>query len=303
MTTSTGTIAKLLMPGLKAIWGTDYEEHPREYTDLFDVTNSDKAYEEYVERAGLGLAPIKPEGIAVSYDNDAQGTQTRITNVSYGMGFIITREAIDDNQYERQALTNTADLAFSLRQTEENVAANVYNRAITAGYTGGDGKVLLAVDHTTLSGSQSNMLATAADLSEASLEDMCIQIMNATNSRGLRISLMPKSLVVPTALLFEATRIVKSTLQNDSANNAVNALRALSMFPDGIKVNHYLTDLDAWFVRTNLPSGRGMVFQNRTPAEFGQDSDFDTSNIKAKAFRRFATGWVDFRGVYGSMGA
>jgi hypothetical protein len=301
MTITTGAIAKLLWPALNAVWGKEYVEHPVEYRDLFDTDSSDKAYEEEQLVPGFGLAPIKAEGAGVQYDSTAQGYTSRYTNVAYGLGFIVTREAIDDNQYEKKALGSTRDLAFSFRQTKENVAANVYNRAFNSSHVGGDGKELLATDHPTQAGTFSNELAVAADLSEASLEDICVQIMNAVNDRGLKISLMPRSLIVPTALTFEATRILKSQLQNDTANNAINALRAMGMFPEGVKINHYLTDSDAWFVRTNAP--RGLKHFERVAAEFAQDDDFDTSNLKYKGYERYAFGWTDPRGVYGSAGA
>lgn len=298
---NTGSIAKLLWPGLNAVWGKEYVEHPVEYRALFDIETSDKAYEEEVLVPGFGLAPIKEQGAAVQYDSTSQGYTSRYTAVAYGLGFIVTREAIDDNQYEKKALGSTKDLAFSFRQTKENVAANVYNRATSASYAGGDGKELLATDHPIQGGTFSNELAVAADLSEASLEDICIQIMNAVNDRGLKISLMPKSLIVPTALVFDATRILKSQLQNDTANNAVNALRSMGMLPEGVKANHYLTDANNWFVRTNAT--RGMKMFERTAAEFAQDNDFDTSNLKYKGYERYSVGWTDPRGLYGSAPA
>jgi hypothetical protein len=183
---------------------------------------------------------------------------------------VVTREAIADNQYKSKALRGTRDLAFSFRQTKENVAANVYNRAFNTSYTGGDGSALCVSTHTTITGSQSNVLTASADLSEASLEDMCVNIMNATNERGLKISLMPKSLVIPTALAFEAVRILKSQGQNDSANNAINAMRSMGLFPEGAKVNHYLTDTDAWFVRTNAPNGLKLLLPRCAGVRPGQ---------------------------------
>ena len=297
---NTGSIAKLLRPGLNAIWGKEYTEHSKEYVDLFDNESSEKAYEEDLLLPGFGLAPIKEQGAGVAYDSTSQGLTTRYTHTAYALGFIITHEAIADNLYEKKAVAGTRDLAFSFRQTKENVAANVYNRAHTSGYTGADGVVLCSTAHPTLAGNQSNRLTTAADISEASLEDLCIQIMNATNERGLRISLMPKSLIVPTALAFEATRILKSQGQNDTANNAINALRSMGLFPDGVKVNHYFTDADAFFVRTNAPNG--MKHFEREAATFAQDEDFDTSNLKYKGYKRDSFGWTDFRGVYSGGG-
>ena len=298
---TTGNHPKALWPGVKDFFGAMYNEHPKEYVDLFEVVSSDKSYEEYVKTTSFGLVPKKPEGQGVTYDTHSQEWVKRITNIAYGMGYIVTKEELDDNLYLEKSFPRAKMLAFSLRQTEENVGANVYNRAFNSSYTGGDGKELLATDHPTASGDQSNELSTAADLSEASLEDLLIQIQQAKNDRGLKISLMGQCLIVPPALSFEAERIVKSSLQNDSANNAVNAIRSMGLLPKGIKVNHYLSDDDAWFVRTNCPDS--LLWQDRVMAQFTQDNDFDTENAKAKVYRRFEASWADWRGLFGSPGA
>jgi len=298
---NTGNIAKLLMPGLNAVWGSDYTEHPQEWGDLFETDTSEKAYEEDQLMPGLGLAPIKTQGAPTAYDTTSQGYTSRYTHVAYGLGFVVTQEAIRDNLYKSKALSGTKALAFSFRQTKENVAANVYNRAFNSAYTFGDTSALCVSTHSTITGNQSNVLSASADLSEASLEDMCVNIMNATNERGLKISLMPKGLVIPTALAFEAARILKSQGQNDTANNAINALRSMGMFADGPKVNHYLTDTDAWFVRTNAPNG--LKYFSRDVAEFAQDAEFDTSNLKFKGYERYSFGATDWRGLFGSPGA
>ena len=298
---TTGSHPKALWPGIHGWFGRIYNEHRIEFSDLFDTESSDMAYEEDVLATGFGLAPVKPEGGSVSYDAETQGFTKRYTHVAYSLGYIVTKEENADNLYEKVSRRRAQCLAFSFRQTKENVGANVYNRAFDSNYLGGDSKELCATDHPTKSGNQSNELATAADMSEASLEDLAIQIMGATNDRGLKISLMPRSLIVPRQLWFEANRIVKSTLQNDTANNAVNALRVTNTFPDGIKVNHYLTDQDAWFIRNNCPNG--MTLFDREIEDFQQDNDFDTSNLKAKKYERYSFGWTDWRQVYGSPGA
>lgn len=300
-TITTGQIAKLLWPGLNARWGVDYTEHPKEYPDLVDIFSSDMNYEEDQELTGFGLAPVKTQGASIAYDTEGQGVTSRYTHINYGLGFVITEEAMDDNLYEKIGMQRTGNLAFSLRQTKENVVANLYNRAFSSSYIGADGVSLLNTAHPSLSGNQSNILATAADISEQAIEDLSVQIMQAVNSRGLKIALMGRSLVVPPTLAFEATRILKSTLQNDTANNAINASRAMGLFPDGVKVNHYLTDTDAWFIRTNAPQGL-KLFQ-RKEAVFAQDGDFDTSNLKYKATERYSTGWSDWRGLFGTQGA
>lgn len=298
---STGSIAKNLWPGLNARWGANYTEFPKEYTDLVDVFSSDMTYEEDQELTGFGLAPIKPQGQATVYDTMSQGVTTRYTHVAYSLGFIITREAIDDNQYEKIGMQRTGSLGFSMRQTKENVVANLYNRAFSTSYPIGDAAALISTAHPTLAGNQANKMATDADLSEAALEDLVVLIGLAQNARGLRISLQAKSLIIPVQLQFEAARILKSVQQNDTANNAINALRSMGTFPDGVKVNHYLTDTDAFFIRTNAPEGL-KLFQ-RVEAEFKNDGDFDTDNLKYKAYERYSVGASDWRAIFGSQGA
>lgn len=298
---TTGNHPKLLWPGLNALFGTTYDDIPLQHTEVFETNTSDKNYEEDVELTGFGLAPVKTEGGGISYDSHTQGPTTRYTNVTYGLGFIETIEAVEDNLYKQRATSRTKMLARSMRITKETVMANIVNRAFDSNYAGGDGKELLATDHPSLSGSQSNELAVAADLSEASLEDIFIQIMNATDSRGLRIRLMPKKLIVPSNLTFEAERIVKSNLQNDTANNAINAIKAKGVLPDGVMTWQYLTDTDAWFVKTDAPESLKLF--NRRAVSFAKDSDFDTDNFKHKATERYVGGWSDWRGLYGSPGA
>jgi hypothetical protein len=297
---TTGSHPKALWPGVYAWFGAKYNEHPQQYTKLFDIKSSSKNYEELVEQTGFGLAPVKAEGSSTAYDSHAQGVTARGTNVAYSLGYIVTREEKADNLYSEVSMQRAASLAFSMAQTRENVGANVYNRAFNNSYTGGDGKELCATDHGSLAGDQSNELATAADLSEASLEDLTINIMDALNSKGLKISLQPKSLIVPTALVYDAQRILESTLQSGTANNDVNALRSMSVIPE-VVVNNYLTDSDAWFIRTNAPSG--LCWFDREPVQFSKDEDFDTDNAKAKAYMRFVPFWGDWRGVYGTPGA
>lgn len=252
-----------------------------------------------MELTGFGLVPVKAEGEAISYDSETQGYVKRYTNVTYGMGYIVTEEALEDGLYEKVSKRRASALAFSAQTTKETVHANIFNRAFNLSYTGGDGVEMCSTAHPTASGDQSNELATAADLSEASLEDLCVNIMNATNSRGLKIAITPKKLLVPPALHFEAKRIIESELQNDTANNAKNVVG--TMFKGGLITWPFLTDTDAWFVLTDAP--RGLMHFKRRAGKFEQDNDFDTSNAKAKFTERYASGWTDWRGVYGSPGA
>lgn len=289
-----------LWPGVKAWFGQSYEELPAEWSQIFTQETSDKAYEEVVESTGFGLAPIKPEAASIQYDTDAEGYKSRFTHFVYGLGYIVTREALDDNQYETLSRRRARSLAFSMRQTTEIVHANVLNRGFSTSYLGGDGKPLFAADHPTAGGAQSNLL-TAADLSEASLEDGLKVIAQTRNARGLNIASRAKRLIVSSADMFNAERIVNSNLRSGTANNDVNAVKAMGLLPGGVVVNHYLTDLDAWFLQTDIDQGL-MSFWRRRP-ELEKDSDFDTENAKAKSTMRFSVGWADWRSVFGNAGA
>lgn len=298
---ATGNHPKALYPGVKAWFGLKYDEHPVEYTQIFDVDTSARNYEEEVQAYGFGLVPKKPEGQSAVYDSHSQGYVVRYTHVAYAMGFIVTREEKDDNLYAELSMSRAEALAFSVAQTRENVGANVLNRGFNSSFTGGDGQELFATDHpNAVGGTFSNKLATDADLSEASLEDLAIQIMQATNPRGLKISLVPRRLIIPVQLAFEAERILSSQLQNDTANNAINALRSKGVIPE-VAVNHYLTDADAFFIKTNAP--RGLKWFDRNLPEFGVDGDFDTENIKQKCYMRFSCGWSDPLGAFATSGA
>jgi hypothetical protein len=297
---TSGAHPKAVWPGVHAWFGAKYAEHGDQNAKLFDVKSSTQKYEELVEQTGFGVAPVKAEGSSTAYDSHAQGITSRGTNVAYSLGYIVTKEEKADNLYEAVSMQRAASLAFSMATTRNIVGANVYNRAFTAGYTGGDGVVLGSAAHPSLAGNQSNILATAADLSEAALEDMTIQIMDAKNSKGLQIALQPKTLIIPTALVYEAQRILKSLGRSGTADNDLNALNSLSVIPE-VVVNNYLTDSDAWFIRTNAPSG--MCWFDREPVQFTKDEDFDTDNAKAKAYMRFVPFWGDWRGVYATPGA
>jgi len=298
---NTGSFSKALWPGINAWYGKAYDEFPVEWTDLFDRYTSRKAYEEDVGITSFGLAQVKPEGQGIQYDTERQGFITRYTHIVYALGFIITKEMFDDDQYDVVGERRARGLAFSMRQTKETIAANVYNRAFNASYTGGDGVSLINSAHPNVAGGTwSNTLSAAANLSEASLEQACINIAKYTNDAGLKIQVMPKCLIIPVDLQFEAERIMKSQYRVGTANNDISALISLGKFPDGIKMNHYLTSTKAWFVRTNTPDG--MKYFEREGDSFAEDSDFDTSNAKFKAQGRYSFGWTDPRALFGTAG-
>ena len=302
MAITTSSFAKLLWPGLNATYGRSYDEYPVEHTKLFETSPSSRNFEEDLGLSGLGLARVKSEGAAIQYDTEKQGFTTRYTHTVYALGFIITREIYEDDLYDVVGQRKAQALAFSMRQTKETVAANVYNRAWTSGYTGGDGVILASASHLNISGGTfSNVPTNSVDLSEAALEQAMIDIANFTNDRGLKIAVRAKNLIIPVNLEFEAYRILNAKLRTGTFDNDPNALKDMGFLPGGVVVNHYLSDTDAWFLRTNVP--HGMKHFERRADQFDMDNDFDTENAKFKATGRYSFGWSDPRALYASQGA
>ena len=305
---ATSSFAKALWPGVNTWYGNAYNQYETEYDKLFDKSTSRKAFEEDVVGSYFGLTPVKSEGAPITYDTARQGFTSRYNHVVYALGFIITREIYEDDQYDVVGKLKAESLAFSMRQTKEIVAANVYNRAFSTSYTGGDGASLIASAAGTASASHPNVAggtytngpSTWADLSEAALEQAYIDIAGFTNDRGLLIKVLPKSLIIPRQLAFEAKRILGSDGRVGTDNNDLNALKTMGLIPT-VHVNHFLTDTDAWFIRTDVQNGMKM-FERRAD-EFDMDEDFDTENAKYKATARYSVGWTDPRGIYGSLGA
>jgi len=298
---NTGSFAKALWPGVNAWYGKAYDEYPVEYKDLFETHSSSRAWEEDVGTSGFGLAVQKGEGAPISYDSERQGFITRYQHAVFALGFVITREMMEDDQYDIVGKRKAEGLAFSMRQTKELIGANVYNRAFSGSYLGGDGVSLISNAHPNIKGGTwSNQIATASDLSEAALEQACIDIAGYTNDAGLLIAVRPETLIIPRQLIFEAKRILGTEGRVGTDLNDLNALKTLGVVPK-VVTNHYLTDTDAWFIRTNVK--HGMKYFERRGDAFEMDNDFDTENAKFKATARYSFGWTDPRGLYGSAGA
>lgn len=297
---TTGSHPKLLWPGVHATWGQIYNAYEKEYEDLYEVDDSDKAYEQTVQVTGFPLAVVKGQGAPVTYAGENQGWVTTFAHIAYALGYIVTKEELDDNLYEEVAMRRAKANAFSCNQTVETVAAFLYNNAFNSSfYAMPDGQPILSASHVNVTGgTASNILSPSADLAEVSLEDICIQIMGAQNDNGLVINLMPESLHVDRSEFFNANRILKSVLQSNTTSNNINVLRAVNAFPKGIKLNHFFTTPGNWFVRTNCPNGMQFFWRNRP--EFDQDNDFSTKNALAATYMRFSCGISDFRGLYGS---
>ena len=302
MAMNRANFAKMLEPGLNTLFGLEYDSYPSEYEAVFESNTSQKAFEEDVLLSGFGSAPTKGEGAAISYDAASQQWTARYQHETIALAFSITEEAEEDGQYGSIASRYTKALARSMSSTKEIKAANILNNATSAGtYAGGDGVALLSTAHPTQNGNQSNTLATAADLSETSLESILIQISDMKDDRGLRVAAQGQMLVIPTAYTFVAERLLESQLRTGTADNDINAIKSGGYLPRGYHVMRRLTDSDAFFVTTDVPDGMKM-FQ-RSPMKKGMEGDFETGNVRYKVRERYSFGFTDWRGLFGSEGA
>lgn len=301
-----GTITRSTMPdlltvGLQSIFGASYKKLDKEYSKIFDIRKSSKAYEKVGSITSLGVAHVKPEGGSIVYDSPNAGPTSVFTHVTYGLGFIITREAQEDNQYQEVAENNSRMLPWSMNVTKEIVHANVLNRAFNGAYVGGDGQPLISATHPGAQGGAfSNTLAAPADISEASLEEMLTNISTAKNAAGLPIALKPVRLIIGPGQVFAVTRLLESAGRVGGNSNDVNALKFLGAIPE-VVVNHYLDDPDAWFIQTDAPDG--LISYQRRALDLENDEDFDTENRKFKSTERYSAGWGDPLAIFGSPGS
>ena len=301
MAISRSQLVKELEPGLNALFGLEYKNYENEHAEIFDTENSDRAFEEEVMLSGFANAQVKPEGSAVTFDNAQETFTARYTHETIALAFSITEEAIEDNLYDRLASRYTKALARSMANTKQVKAANVLNNAFNSSYAGGDGKELCATDHPIIAGTFKNELSTSADLNETSLEQALIDIAAFVDERGLKIAARGMKLIIPSELQFTAERLMKSAQRVATADNDINAIKNMGMIPQGYVVNNYLTDTDAFFIKTDVPNGMKMF--NRASISTKMEGDFDTGNVRYKARDRYSFGWSDPRGIFGSPGA
>ena len=301
MAISRSQLVKELEPGLNALFGLEYKNYADEHAEIFDVENSDRAFEEEVMLSGFANASVKPEGSSVNFDSATESFTARYTHETLALAFSITEEAIEDNLYDRLASRYTKALARSMANAKQVKAANVLNNAFSSSFTGGDGVELCSDAHPIVAGTFKNELSTAADLNETSLEQALIDIAAMTDERGLKIAAKGVKMIIPSALQFTAERLMKSQGRTGTADNDINAVGSMGMIPQGYVVNHYLTDTDAFFIKTDVPNGLKMFV--RAPIKTAMEGDFETGNVRYKARERYSFGFSDPRGIFGSPGA
>jgi len=295
-------LVKELEPGLNALFGLEYARYENEHEEIFDTETSERAFEEEVMLSGFGEAPVKGEGAAVSYDYAQETFTARYSHETVALAFSLTEEAIEDNLYDTLSSRYTRALARSMSQTKQIKAANVLNNGFNSSFPGGDGKELFATDHPSLTaGDQSNEPSTAADLNETSLENAMIDIAAFKDERGLKVNVQARKLIVPPQLQFVADRLLNTPNRVATSDNDINALRNMGMLPEGYTVNHFLTDTDAFFIKTDSPNG--LKHFVRSGIKTGMEGDFETGNVRYKARERYSFGFSDWRGMYGSPGA
>ena len=311
MAISRAQLLKELLPGLNALFGLEYARYDDEHSACYDAEASDRSFEEEVKLSGFAAAPVKPEGSGISYDAAQESFTARYNHETIAMGFSITEDAMEDNLYDSLSARYTKALARAMAHTKQVKAMVPFNNGFTNAYQSGDGVNLFTADgdgvtggdgHPLVSGGKnSNRPATAVDLNETSLEAAVIQIAKWTDERGLLIAARPRKLIIPPDLQFVAKRVLGSELRPGTADNDINAVRVMGVVPEGHAVNHYLTDVDAWFLMTDVPNG--MKHFTRVAMETSMDGDFDTGNVRYKARERYSFGVSDPLGVWGSPGA
>ncbi len=301
MAISRAQLLKELLPGLNALFGLEYKSYGEEHKEIYETETSERSFEEETKLSGFSAAPVKNEGAAIAYDNAQEAWTARYNHETIALGFSITEEAVEDNLYDSLSKRYTKALARAMAYTKQVKAASVLNNGFSSSYVGGDGQPLFSASHPLVSGGTNSNRLTASDLNETSLEAAVIQIAGWTDERGLLIAAKPNKLIVPPALMFTAKRLLDTELRVATADNDINALKAMGSIPGGYTVNHFLTDTNAWFLTTDVPNG--MKHFVRTPLQNSMDGDFDTGNVRYKSRERYSFGWSDPLGMFASPGA
>lgn len=302
MAISRAQLLKELLPGLNALFGLEYKKYTDEHTQIYETESSERSFEEETKLATFGAAPVKQEGQGITYDNAQEAWTARYTHETIAMGFSITEEAMEDNLYDSLSTRYTKALARSMAYTKQVKAAAVLNNGFSGSYLYGDGQPLFSTSHPLVSGgTNSNRPTTGVDLNETALENAVIQIAAWLDERGLLIAAQPRKLIIPSALQFVATRLLKTELRVGTTDNDINALKNNSSIPEGYTINHYLTDTNAWFLKTDVPNG--LKHFNRVSMKTTMDGDFDTGNVRYRARERYSFGVSDPLGMYGSPGS
>ena len=302
MAVSRAQLLKELLPGLNGLFGLEYARYGEEHKEIYVVETSERSFEEETKLAGFSAAPVKNEGSAIAYDNAQEAFTARYNHETIALGFAITEEAMEDNLYDSLSARYTKGLARAMAYTKQVKAAAVINNGFSSTYPGGDGVSLFSTAHPLVNGStNSNRPSTAADLNETSLEAAVIQIALWTDEKGLLIAAKPKKLIIPTALMFVATRLLETSLRVGTTDNDINALKNNGSIPEGYCVNHYLTDTNGWYLTTDVPDG--LKHFVRVALDTKMDGDFDTGNVRYKARERYSFGWSDPLGIFGSPGS
>ena len=303
MAISRGQLVKELEPGLNALFGLEYKRYENQHAEIFATETSDRAFEEEVMLSGFANAQVKPEGSGVTFDNAQETFTARYTHETIALAFSITEEAIEDNLYDRLASRYTKALARSMSNAKQVKAVEPLIQGLpsTDNFDSGDGVSLFNASHPTIAGTFKNTLTTQADLNETSLEQSMIDIAKMTDERGLRVAARGLKMIIPSELQFTAERLMKSQGRTGTADNDINAVVSMGMIPQGYVVNNYLTDTDAFFIKTDVPNGLKMFV--RSPIKTAMEGDFDTGNVRYKARERYSFGFSDPRGIFGSPGA
>jgi hypothetical protein len=299
---SRSQLQRELEPGLNALFGLEYKRYPDQHKEIFDVESSERAWEEEQKISGFAAAQVKDEGSQVAGDTAQEVYTARYTHETIALSFDITEEAIEDNLYTPLATRYTKALARAMAYTKQVKAAGVLNQAFNALVKYGDNKELCSTTHPLLAGGfNSNTFAVAADLNETSLEAAIIQIAAWTDERGLLIAAKPRKLIVPPALQFTVSRLLNTDQRVGTSDNDINAIRNNSSIPAGYTVNNFLTDTDAWFLKTDVADG--LKHFERTGMTTKMDVDFGTGNLRYKTRERYSFGVSDPLGIFGSPGA
>jgi len=291
----------IVEPILNECFDGVYDQRADEWSRVFrEEDGIPRNYHEEPVLYGFGAAPQLPDGTPVTYQQGGVLFLQRYVYKVFGLAFALTKVLVEDGDHIRLGQVYARHLAQSLVETKELLCANILNTGFNSSYPGGDGVSLINTAHPIVNGTFSNQLATAANLSQTSLEQMLIQIRQAVDNNGKKIRLVPRQLVVAPGNIFQAEVLLKSVLRTGNANNDINPVKSIGLLDEGAAVLSRLTNASAFFVQTDAPEGMKLLMRRRL--EKTMEGDFETDSMRYKATERYIPGFTDPRAMFGTAG-
>jgi hypothetical protein len=295
-----GAFNLLFRPGLRSDFRDEFDRYEPEYPSYLKVSTTTMPEQAATIMTGPSRLLERGDGEPITYEDALIGPKVMGVDKEFALGFMITRRAVEDDQYGK---ANQASkwLAHAGRMTSEYRAAALLDDAFTGStFVGIDGLRLAHTAHTLLgsSGTVSNQVSPAVGVSITGITAAQDLFGLMKDENGDPIKSWPDTLVIGNSAgdINRAWQIFNSAKEPFTTDNQENAIKARMKVK--IEVSHFKSSTRTWFLIDSRYNDANYV--TRRAIEFDDDFDFNTDAALYKATTRFLIWFVDWRGWVGS---